>query len=215
MRLLTLPAVLLFAAVATHAPAQDKAGPEVIYASPKAVFDAAMKAEKKGDYKTFMGVYDPKSRRLVTGQLVAMSAMFKLYIASKEGAKFADKAPALDKLLAKHGIGREAIAKAVPGGKPGKMPNEKTLLELAKTVKEPGAFANEVIPFMEGLGLTKKGGDSGAELKNLEVEGNKATGVKVKQVDGKEVREPIEFVKVGRSWHLVAEKPKKADKDKK
>ena len=203
---------LLFAGICLVANAQDKA--EVTYATPMAVFEAAMKAEKKGDYKTFMSLYDPKSRNITTGKLVATGAMFKHYIASKEGAKFKDKAPELDKLLTKYGIGREAIAKAAPGGKPGKMPNEKTLVELGKVVKDQGAFANEIIPFMEGLGLGKKD-DSPAELKEVEIKGDKAKGVKVKQEDGKEVREPIEFVKVGRSWRLVAEKPKKAPKDKK
>ena len=212
MRLVTLLAVLLFAGLVTFASAQDKA--EVVYASPKAVFEAALEAEKKGDYKTFMSLYDPKSRNLTTGRLVATSARFKLFMASKEGAKFEAKAPELDKLLTKYGIGREAIAKAAPGGKPGKMPNEKTLIELGKVVKDQGAFANEIIPFMEGLGSSKKG-DSSGELKDLEIKGDKATGSKVKQVDGKEVREPIEFVKVGRSWRLVAEKSGKTPKDKK
>ena len=208
MRLLTLTAVLLV----THASAQDRA--EVIYASPKAVFDAAVKAEKKGDYKTFMSLYDTRSKNLTTGKLVASGAMFKHYIHSKEGAKFKAKAPELDKLLTKYGIGREAIAKAAPGGKPGKLPNEKTLIELGKLVKDQGGFAQEIIPFVESLGLTKKD-DSGGELKDLEIAGDKATGVKVKKVDGKEVREPIEFVKVGRSWRLVAEKTGKTPKDKK
>ena len=187
---------------------------EVTYASPKAVFDAAMKAEKKSDYKTFMSLYDPRSRNITTGKLVAAGAMFKLYIASKAGAKFEAKAPELDKLLTKYGIGREAIAKAAPGNKPGKLPNEKTLIELGKLVKDQGAFAHEIIPFMEGLGMSKKD-DSGGELKNLEIKGDKATGMKVKQEGGKEVSEPIEFLKVGRSWRLVAEKPGKASKDKK
>jgi len=214
MQLRTRTAIFFTALVVTaSAAAQDRA--EVVYDSPKAVFDAAMKAEKKGAYKTFMGLYDPKSRNLVTGQLVATGAMFKLYIASKEGSKFKDKAPDLDKILKKHGIGREAIAKAVPGNKPGPLPGEKTLLELGKIIKDQGAFAHEIMPFMESLGLSKKDSDPNAELKELEITGDKATGVKVKKVDGKEVREPIEFVKVGRSWRLVAEKPKKARKDKK
>ena len=188
---------------------------EETYASPKAVFDAAMKAERAGDYKTFMSLYDAKSRNLVTGELVATSAKFKLHIASKAGAKFADKAPELDKLLTKHGIGREAIAKAAPGGKTAKTLDEKTLVGLGKLVKDQGGFANDIMPFLEGLGLAKKDTDSGAKLKDLQTKGDKATGVKVKEVDGKEVREPIEFVKVARSWRLVAEKPKKAPKDKK
>ena len=204
-------ALLVGICLVASAPAQGKAD----RATPQAVFDAAIRAEKKGDYKTFVSLYDPKSRLLVTGRLVATSAMFKLYIASKEGAKYKDKAPELDKLLAKHGVGREALAKATPGGKLGKMPNEKTLIELGKTVKDQGAFAHEIIPFMEGLGMTKKSDDSLAELKDLEIEGDKATGVKVKRVDGKEVREPVEFVKLGRSWHLVAEKAKTTRKSEK
>ena len=57
--------------------------------------------------------------------------------------------------------------------------------------------------------------ESASTLKDLEIKGDKATGTKVKEVDGKEVREPIEFLKVGRSWRLVAEKPGKTPKDKK
>jgi hypothetical protein len=203
-------ALLVGICLVASAPAQGKAD----HATPQAVFDAAIRAEKKGDYKTFVSLYDPKSRLLVTGRLVATSAMFKLFIASKEGAKYKDKAPELDKLLAKHGVGREALAKATPGGKLGKMPGEKTLIELGKAVKDQGAFAGEIIPFLEGIGLGKKD-DSRAELKDLEIEGDKATGVKVKRVDGKEVREPVEFVKQGRSWHLVAEKAKTTRKSEK
>ena len=203
-------ALLVGICLVASAPAQSKAD----HATPQAVFDAAIRAEKKGDYKTFVSLYDPKSRNIVTGRLVATSAMFKLYIASKEGAKYKDKAPELDKLLAKHGVGREALAKATPGGKLAKMPGEKTLIELGKAVKDQGAFAGEIIPFLEGIGLGKKD-DSRAELKDLEIEGDKATGMKVKRVDGKEVREPVEFVKLGRSWHLVAEKAKTTRKSEK
>lgn len=88
---LRIRTTLLFAGLcrATHSSAQDKAATAVTYASPKAVFEAAKKAQNKGDYKSFMRLYDPRSRDILTGKLVATSAIFKVYMGSEAGAPYA------------------------------------------------------------------------------------------------------------------------------
>jgi len=45
--------------------------------------------------------------------------------------------------------------------------------------------------------------DLGGELKDVEVAGTKARGGAVEKVNGKEIKQPIDFVKVGGGW-LVA-----------
>jgi hypothetical protein len=205
---------LMAAVVAASAAAQAK-----VYETPQKVFDAATAAAKKGDMKAFFALLDPDSvNQLTAGMAVSATFVRGLADLDKTG-KTKEALKPLEKVMDKHGLTAEATKKLKP------IKPEKDLQKLAKEakpllelIKDKPGFISDVLPVFEKL--TKKGdGDDGfkamgsAKLKDVKVDGDKATGTVVMKKGDEDKSEPIKFVKVGKGWRIKYE-PKAKDKDK-
>ena len=203
--------LLVGAACWTHAPAQD-AEPTTGYASPKAVFEAATKASKKKDFKAFAACLTPESQGKLAGQLAGLSVMFKAFSALDKEGKMKDKIADLDKIMDKHGLTKEAMAKLKPTKDPKEI--EKNNKAIETIVKDKPAFVGDVMKWLDSAnpGKSKGGPLDEATLKDLKVTGDKATGTVLTKTGDKEKEEPMEFAKVGGGWRIVLPEPKAKDK---
>lgn len=174
--------------------------PEGTYGSPKAVYDAGFEAMKKKDYKTFMKCLSPESRDRIIAEFAAAGAVIRIMANLADDAKMKDIADDLDKTLAKHGLTKEAMAKFGAAKDPKEV--EKAKKTLAALVKDKPAFMGDVVKLLEKLSTGKGKPDEG-ELKEVKITGDKAQGKIVSKVNGKEMSQPIDFVKIGGSWHIV------------
>ena len=209
-RATALTALMLVGLVClTCAWAQDA---EKGYASPTAVFEAAIKASKKKDFKAFTACLTPESQDKLAGQLVGIGEMFKAFSALDKEGKMKDKLADLDKIMDKHGLTKEAMGKLKQTKDPKEI--EKNNKAIAAIVKDKPAFVGEVVAWLDSANPGKgKGGPlDTAELKGLKVTGDKATATVVTKPDGKEKEEPWEFAKVKGGWRIVLPEPKAQEK---
>src|SRR5262249_52567761 len=82
---------------------------------------------------------------------------------------------------------------------------KKGMKQMLEPIKDKNAFVADMMTAMKKLGGDKK--DSGpmgkdAELKDVKIEGDTATGTVVTKHDGKEKSEAIKFRKVGGGWKI-------------
>src|SRR4051812_33982495 len=96
-------ALLAGVALAAEPPAAE---PEGSFGSPKAVFDAAVKASAKKDYKALLACMTPESRERFTGELAALGVMVRAVPLPGGEKAVQDKLDGLDKIFAKHGLTR-------------------------------------------------------------------------------------------------------------
>jgi hypothetical protein len=178
------------------------------YASPKAVFDAAVKASKKKDFKAFATLLTPDSQGKLASQLAGLGLMFKAFSAFDKEGKMKDKLADFDKIMDKHGLTKDVM---------GKLKQTKDTKEIeannkviVAAVKDKPAFVGDVMKWLDAAnpGKNKGGPLDEAELKDLKVTGDKATGTVVSKVGGKDKEEPMDFAKVGGGWRIVLPEPK-------
>ena len=184
--------------------------PATGYASPKAVFAAAVEASKKKDFKTFAGLLTTESQGKLASQLAGLGAMLKMMAAFDKEGKMKDKLPELEKIMDKHGLTKDVMGKLKQTKDPKEIEaNNKTI---AAVIKDKPAFVADVMKWLDAAnpGKSKGGPLDDAELKDVKVNGDKATGTVVTKVSGKE--EPMEFAKVGGGWRIVLPEPKAKDK---
>ncbi len=203
-RLLAL-AALLVAALASpgdvrSAPVPPKA---TSYATPQAAFDAAKSSFNKKDYKAFYATLSPSSAEVLAGQLVFMGAMFRSFAGSDKSGKFAEKYKALEPVLTKHGATKEAMDKLKDVGLvKDEAELQARMKKVAALVKDRSGFVVDTMVVMDKAGDLKDFPLIAAKLEDLEIKGDKATGNVVFKRGASEVRDPIEFVKVGGSWRM-------------
>lgn len=183
--------------------------PEESYGTPKAVFDVAFKAMKKRDFKTFARCLTAESQDRMTAQMVDMRETFKTLAAGGGDAKIKDMVADLDKALAKHGLTKEVLEKYKPSKDPKE--SEKATKALAAIVKDKPALMNDVMTVILKMS-GEKGQPDSFELKDIKVTGDKARGTVVSKREGKDSSEPIDFIKVGGSWHIVLPDEKRGGK---
>jgi hypothetical protein len=200
--------ILLMAGVLglTDAQAQDKepAG----FATPKAVFDAAVKASKAKDFKAFAAVFTPESQGKLAGQLAGLGVMFKAFSAFDKEGKMKDKLADFDKIMDKHGLTKEVMGKLKQTKDPEEIKANNAVI--AKAIKDKPGFVGDVMKWLDAAnpGKNKGGPLDEATLKDVKITGDKATGTVVT----KEKEEPMEFAKVGGGWRIVLPEPKAKDK---
>jgi hypothetical protein len=153
--------------------------------TPQEVFDAAKTAIMKDDLKTFVDCLAPES------------------IETMAGAMACTQLPPKRELLAKHGLTDEIIKKLPKmKGVPSAEDQEKIFKAWSVPIKDKAAFLVEVFAarLKEEKNKMKELGSTA--LKDLKIDGDKATGKIVGLPGGKE--EPVEFKKMsGGGWKVV------------
>jgi hypothetical protein len=178
-----------------------------VFKTPQEAFDAAKTAAEKGKWKDFAQTLTRQGLENVTAMTAMGGVMIKGF-AGAAGAKLTDEQKEalkeLDKALTKHGLTEKFLKKMKPEeGSPPPKPEEtkKRAKELIKPIKDRAAFLGDVFTAIKKLGT---GGNllQGAELKEVKIDKNTATGVVVNKRGTREQREPITFKKVGGSWKI-------------
>ena len=132
----------------------------------------------------------------------------QLVVAIPRLANLGDDAKAKDllaesyKTLAKHGVTKEAVEKFQLTKESDPKEFEKATKALAALVKDKPAFTGDIMKLLEKLSANGVKQET-SELKDLKITGDKAKGNAVSKINGTEVSQPIDFVKIGGSWHMV------------
>lgn len=156
--------------------------------SPDSVFAKSMAAAKDKDMKTFASCLTPESQTMFATQFVLMGGMLT---AMKEEGK-AD----FEAILKKHGLEKppaEGSSENVEG----------TMKKAIEGVKDRPQLVSDLAGWMQKYG--GEGSDMKADgtLKDVKIEGDKATGTVVtKKSDGSDKTEPVEFHRIDGKWYL-------------
>ena len=204
-----LTALLVGTFCLANSPAQE---PAKGHASPRAVFDAAVKASKKKDYKAFCLLLTPKSQTKLVDRLAGMGMPLESFSDGDVDPKQKDKLAAFDKIMAKHGLTKDVMGRLKQTDDPKDIEaNDKTI---DATVKDKPAFVNDMFRWFEEANPGKGGPGSmeGITLKDAKIVGDKATGTIMVKVDGEEAEQPIAFAKTKRGWLIVLPEQKAKDK---
>jgi len=181
------------------------------YDSPQAVYDAMKAAGEKKDWKGVSQCMTPESQSAMSGAMVMMGTMMKSMGAlvamggGEEAEEFKTAMEKIDKILEKHGVTEEALkgAQEKMATMQTASDSEKlaTLTQFASSIKDKPAFLAEMLTVLEDMqqGKSPVALDN-SELQGLEVDGDTATGMIVKTVDGEKQEEPIEFKKINGGW---------------
>lgn len=225
---------LVFLALAWPAVAQsDRAK---VYETPQEVFDAYVTAVNKGDYRARVACYPPVvQKKLATDW--AIQGVFRRSQANGSGKiKGVDYKP-LFEVLDKHGLTEDAT-KGITGLETGKKRDaaRSTLIAL---IKDHGAFVAEYETALAVVTARPRPKDRDKDkdkdkekekdkdkskgkptevrpkLTEVKINGDKATGVPVLTVDGKEQKGSVEFVKVGGGWRIIPDRRLLDDKPEK
>jgi hypothetical protein len=195
------PGTTQSAPAATTAAPEDTAAPSDAprgFESPEAAFAAVQQAAKNKDFKAAVGALTDETQEAMCGVMVLGAGL----MAAFGGDETAD----LKAVLEKHGVPIEAprfdlnVANAAAAGAPPAADEPQEM-----PIKDKAGFIAEVIAVME-----KKGGGEGmdkgpiewinATLRDLAIDGDKATALVVKMADGAEETEPIEFRRGPGGW---------------
>jgi len=199
-------------------PAAGQGGKEqaTLYATPQAAFDAFLAASKKEDMKALCHTLTDETVSQMTGALVFMGLFMKGFMelgAKEDKSGDTTKAiKALDDVFARHGLTKEKMDKVAPKQKdPTEKLDQKALeaamQKLASLVKDRCAFLDDFVKTMkklpgkqgEGFSMVPEGT---VKLTDLKVQGDKASGTIATSKDGKDMRDPISFKKVGGGWKI-------------
>jgi hypothetical protein len=183
-------------------------GKEAIYDSPKAVFAAAQAASKKGDVPALLACLTSDSELLLTGELAARVSLLRGLASLDKTGKAQEKLKPVEDVLARHKLTEEAIRKAAGAKAKGEI--GKTLRGIGAQVKDRPKFCAEMLSAWEMATPNRRPRPFvGLDLADVKINGDRATGTLVAQVNEKEKREePIEFARVGGSWKIVLPEPK-------
>ncbi len=203
---------LLLVALALAAGAQTDKGKAKVYKTPQAVFEASQAAVKKGDFKAFVACFSRESQKDLAVDL-AIGGL-ELRAEAAEDSKLRKKAKPVFDVMAKYGLSEKATKKI----KPPKSAKEAEAMHkaLEKLIDKPAAFAAAFMKAEDEAGLVGSKPSGDAKLTGLKVNRNRAQGLMVFKIDGKERKEPVVFVKVGEGWKLAVPKgpPPQKDRDK-
>jgi hypothetical protein len=207
--------VVTFVLTATLACGNQVAGGEkkaaAIYQTPQEVFEVARAAVNKDDWRAFLSCFTDDSRDSVAGLTLFVAGLVKEVARLDKSAAARQTVKQLDLVFKKHGL-TEAILKKQKAA--GNAKDSETALRVLRAglepVKDRSAFILDMFAAMRGY--VKEIGKAeasfkemirNAELRELEVKGDKATAVLLTTRDGQRVRESIEFRRLGGSWRMV------------
>ncbi len=197
--------LLLLAALGTALAAAQ--GPT--YRTPQEVFEAARKAAQTENWKGVCATLTDETRDALAAAL-ALTPQRLRAAAKLRGVKEQDFVPKLKPLedaMARHGLTQERLNNLLA---------ENSLLDPKDTIKlsvnqllapivDRCAFIADMFKALKNVNENKAQQGpiaANAELKDVKIADDKAQGVIVTRMKGKETRAPIEFRKVGDSWKI-------------
>jgi hypothetical protein len=198
--------VLLLAALSV-AVAGDR---QPVYCTPQEVFDTAKKAANNRDWKTFCATLTPESRDAFAGTMVSMQWMYKKISRGlpEDRKEFLAKFKPVEDVLVKYGMTEDALKRLEKERSGLKDPEARkaALRKLVAPIKDRCAFLADIMKAQDEFHGRLKGVwvHSDAELKNVDIEGNRAKAILVAKI-GKlklERRTPVEFRKINDSWKI-------------
>jgi len=195
-------AALSLAAVAF---AQEPAPKEKQYKTPQAVFDAAMAAQERKDFKTAVACVAPEARK----DLAASLALNALNIKQGNTKEVRKELKPLFDVLDKHGLTEKAVKDVQLGDDPKTV--EKSREKLKKLIKKPADFAVDYMTAQDKVGAGERPGESKIKLTGVKINGDKATGTMSIDFGGSsDTILPVEFVKINGGWKFIPEPKRKA-----
>lgn len=207
-------AVLLGALAALPAAEAGERGGKV-YKTPQEAFAALRAAAKKEDVRGMTQTLTRDTVDKMTGGLVFAALFIKglteAFGKDDKTGKSKEVVESIDKLLAKHGLTKEKVdalekQKDQSGKKGDPKEMEAAMLKLAGLIKDRPGFLEDFMKVVKKMPGKQEGSPfselAGAELKDLKVEGNTATGTVVSMKGGKEKRDPVRFKKEGDGWKI-------------
>lgn len=196
-RMMTLAALLLPALALAVAAQKDKGkAKEKAYDTPQEVFTAAFNAVSRKDIKTFVTCYSPEAQKEMAGDEALGGLRFREILQRKGNEKFLEKFKPVLAVLDRHGLTEKATKDL------NELDRAKASAAALKLIKDPAAF---LVDYMEARVKANPGGeeeDLKPKLADVKVEGNKAKGMLVVTIDGRESKVPMEFVKAGAGWKI-------------
>jgi hypothetical protein len=192
--------------VGERTPGQEKKA--VAYNTPQEAFMAALTAAEREDWKGIYECLTDDSRELFASYAAIFGFLAKELsnpdILTDE-LKAALKS--LQDVFKRHGLTDDHMNKfiRIESGAPKPRSLEerkKEEQEMLKPVKDRGAFIADTLAAMRKLKALKEGLLREAELKDVKVSGDSATGVMVYKVVGKEQRLAIGFRRIMGSWKV-------------
>lgn len=173
--------------------------PAAEYKTPEEVFTAAKAASDKDDWKTFADCLTEKSRNTLAGSMAGLALMVKPAPGQPSKLNYQP----VQAVLNKHGLTDDVI-KGLHQREKGFSEKLTAFKLLGETIKDRGTFIVDVMSAFIEMVPGKKSPSplTGAELKDLKVEGDTARGTLVTTKAGTEKRYPIEFHKSGNSWRI-------------
>jgi hypothetical protein len=195
--------------------------------TPQEAFKAAVAASEKDDWKVIYDCQTEDSRETFVGSTAVFGCLVKEL---SEPHSEAPARKSLEDVLKKHGLPDKHMEKHIgfrpprPPGRaaegPAHIPDDATTFFLAlllhddgtgrrrieeflKPIKDRRAFVADAHTAMKTFKSFK--GErmlQGAELEDLKVNGDSATGLMVYKREGKELRLPIGFKKIAGSWKI-------------
>ena len=206
--------LLLLAAVFVAA----AGAPQPVYKTPQEVFEASVKAYQREDFKALCTMLTDAAREQLAGQ-VAFGSLFtrgRLQASLKNAPEdkrrdIQAKLKSLNDVFANHGM-TEAVLKKLAEMQqvPPQGPDaaKQMFKKFAAPIKDQCGFMVAMAPALKKLNPNApKGGllPPGIHLKDVKIEGDRATGFVAFKVDGKEERQPAAFRKVKGSWKIDEE----------
>jgi hypothetical protein len=181
--------------------------------TPEGVFRAFEKAARTKDHRAFFLCLTPESQEQMTGTLVSAGIMMGKASALISDPEKNKAARELGAVLVKHGVTPEVQGKLLKEffrTKPSKddqKANAQRTASMAKPVKNRVDFYAAAMPLFERLAGETMAPPSDTTLKDLKVNGDRASGVAVFKVKGKDKRDKVEFHKVAGKWKVHLPEP--------
>jgi hypothetical protein len=153
--------------------------------APEQVFNEMVEAANKEDGKALLATMTKDSQKVITGSMVL--AMMNI---PKEG----------EAVLKKHAIDLDVVGEKQASGDADAAATLKSLRDIADLVKDGPGFAHDSIPVLKKVDPKNSPttGMSGAKIKDVKVEGDKAKGTA--EIEGKTYELP--FLKEEGTWKI-------------
>jgi hypothetical protein len=183
---------------------------DVVYKTPTEVFEAQRAAMQRKDYQAMLLFYT-RDAQLMKAATLAYTQL-TLISAAEQKAELREELKTFFKglriVLHKHGLTRAATKKIKLGEKENE--KEKWEAEVAKLIQDPVKLLVEIIQHNEKYRDDQGHKDTtmtDRKLTQLKIDKDKARGVVVVTLNGKDHSFPVEFVREGLGWKISRELP--------
>jgi hypothetical protein len=210
MKMRSLAVAGLALAVLSAAPPQQ--GRQ--YRTPRQCFDAFVAAQDRDDFAALVACLAPQTQKDAAAFLALESLKDRARLtASKEDEdrRLAKKlAPVFD-ALDRHGLSANAT-RGLDLAAEGKQ-RRKTKQAVLALARDPAALLADLLAALDRVngGRPKDEEKVEQKLTELKIDGDAAAGVLVTTARGKDVKEPVKFVKVRGGWRIIPPLPFDAD----